>query len=504
MTTTTSDTDPGRDGLVRRAAPGLRASAPLLAVALACAVAAPAGAVTDEEVFRTFRFNFVNPGARSLAMGGAFVGIADDATAARANPAGLTNLIAPEFFLEMRVDQPSSVSITGLVEDPSGLAGGEMVPTTAASDPENELHPSFISWVRPFEHWTLGLSRQELLRARSSVENALTVPGAGVVSRADGRLDALIESYNVTAAFEVGDKVALGATLGWARLDFESRVDNFFDFGGGLVPDYATEIDDSDSDLTWTAGILYRPFNAFHVGAVYVDGPEFELSEQIFDTAPSSIGFRSALFLADFLGNRNASSLIPDGFVANPSMFDDPLAFTTGFTVPDRYGIGVGIRPTPAFTIAIDVVHVEFSDLQDGFVGNVNALTFPGDGFDVDKSVQNLDGSFPADYLTPDARFSFEDDTIYRLGMEYVWIHDEKTPFAVRWGAWSDPNFRLQGDFGSDGVFIAGNDTFPGGEDEIHFTLGFGFVLQDKFQADFAADFSDLGDTYLASFIYHF
>ena len=34
-------------------------------------------------------FNFSNPGARSLAMGGAFVGRADDASAAYANPAGL-------------------------------------------------------------------------------------------------------------------------------------------------------------------------------------------------------------------------------------------------------------------------------------------------------------------------------------------------------------------------------------------------------------------------------
>jgi long-chain fatty acid transport protein len=35
--------------------------------------------------------NLSNPGARSLALGGAFVALADDATAAFANPAGLTN-----------------------------------------------------------------------------------------------------------------------------------------------------------------------------------------------------------------------------------------------------------------------------------------------------------------------------------------------------------------------------------------------------------------------------
>jgi hypothetical protein len=47
-------------------------------------------------------YNFSVPGARSLAMGGAFVGLADDATAAYANPAGLTVLLQPEVSLEGR------------------------------------------------------------------------------------------------------------------------------------------------------------------------------------------------------------------------------------------------------------------------------------------------------------------------------------------------------------------------------------------------------------------
>ena len=47
-----------------------------------------------------FRFN--NPGARSTAMGGAFIGLADDATAAYANPAGLTILTEPEISAEFK------------------------------------------------------------------------------------------------------------------------------------------------------------------------------------------------------------------------------------------------------------------------------------------------------------------------------------------------------------------------------------------------------------------
>src|SRR5213595_521556 len=57
---------------------------------------------TDIESLSGLQFNFGNPGARSLGMGGAFLGLADDASAAEANPAGLTILRKPEFSMEGR------------------------------------------------------------------------------------------------------------------------------------------------------------------------------------------------------------------------------------------------------------------------------------------------------------------------------------------------------------------------------------------------------------------
>ena len=49
----------------------------------------------DNQSFNlNFRFN--SPGARANGMGGAFIGVADDATAAYTNPAGLTILTEPE------------------------------------------------------------------------------------------------------------------------------------------------------------------------------------------------------------------------------------------------------------------------------------------------------------------------------------------------------------------------------------------------------------------------
>src|SRR6185436_2563794 len=68
-----------------------------------CALASfrSARALTDEEILRDFRFNFNTPGARAMAMGGAYVGVADDATAADANPAGLCNLTTGQVFVEL-------------------------------------------------------------------------------------------------------------------------------------------------------------------------------------------------------------------------------------------------------------------------------------------------------------------------------------------------------------------------------------------------------------------
>src|SRR4051812_39135190 len=45
-------------------------------------------------------WSFSSPGARAGAMGGAFIGVADDASSTFTNPAGLTNLTRPQVYLE--------------------------------------------------------------------------------------------------------------------------------------------------------------------------------------------------------------------------------------------------------------------------------------------------------------------------------------------------------------------------------------------------------------------
>ena len=134
----------------------------------------PAAALTDEEIFRDLRFNLINPGARALAMGGAFVSLADDATAAQANPAGLATLSQSEYFAELRyIDNAAEASV---IEET--LPAGIDTFVATGTKTEDVLSPTFLSVVRVFKHWTLGLSYQEMLNIESSTVStfAFTFP----------------------------------------------------------------------------------------------------------------------------------------------------------------------------------------------------------------------------------------------------------------------------------------------------------------------------------------
>src|SRR5215207_7321933 len=82
----------------------------VLLPALVC-LAADASAQSSLQV--PIQFDFLNPSARSLAVGGAFVGLADDATAALVNPAGLVGLTRKEISIEGRYRQTTQPFLVG-------------------------------------------------------------------------------------------------------------------------------------------------------------------------------------------------------------------------------------------------------------------------------------------------------------------------------------------------------------------------------------------------------
>jgi hypothetical protein len=109
-----------------------------------------ASAQTNQEVNSAYQFNFSNPGARSLAMGGSLTGLADDATAALTNPSGLLLLPAPEVSFEVReFNYSNRFTNGGNLGTPTNMGADTISGITLGEANDSRFSPSFVSFTLP-------------------------------------------------------------------------------------------------------------------------------------------------------------------------------------------------------------------------------------------------------------------------------------------------------------------------------------------------------------------
>jgi long-subunit fatty acid transport protein len=421
-----------------------KAIAHALLAALSLAPAA-AFAITNDELNRGLQFNFSNPGARSLGLGGAFTGLADDATASYANPAGLTILRKPEFGLEARsTDFDSSYASGGefLLDpfDPSGV--GE----SSSSDSVSQV--SFASFVYPTERATLSVFYHRVGDFEGSVDadSIEYLDNLGPVGRIDPALGSIsyqVENFGAAVGFAVSDTFSIGATIAYSDFTLSSRTTR-----GGFDPGTSQRQRGSDDDIVFSLGALWQITPQWNLGLAYRDGGDFSYT---------------------------SSNVDEDG--------DLLVDLKTGFAVPDVFSAGLAFRPTDNWLFTLDVNFVEYSQLTD----DVDSI-FPGvvANLDVDDGTEIR---FGAEY----AFLEMATPMFLRAG---VWLDPDHRL------AYGGPT---PGDCNSDADFEACTDSilFPEGDDETHFSLGVGWAFS-TFVLDFAADFSDQVDTYSVSGVMRF
>ena len=197
----------------------------LLLVAAALCLAADASAQSSLQV--PIQFDFINPSARSLALGGAFVGLADDATAALVNPAGLIGLTRKEISIEGRFHRMTqsflaggrlSGSITGKGQDT--FQGPDFQPIT-----DSGTGLSFLSVVIPRGRFRFAGFRHELIRLEQDFASRGVFQFRGFDERdtaSSGRRTMSVDTYGASAAFEFA-----GASVGAGMLvqDFSLGFD---------------------------------------------------------------------------------------------------------------------------------------------------------------------------------------------------------------------------------------------------------------------------------------
>jgi len=443
----------------------------IVAVFAAGLAASSLSAQTNDKVNAGIQFNFSSPGARSLAFGGAFVGLTDDATAAFTNPAGLTNLSLPEVAFEVRswdytttfVDRGNasgqatggSNCVNGVGDCISGIVLGERA--------ENATGLSFISVVYPRGNWAVAAYRHELARFRAEFRDQGIFYDTGSVQTNPGRYFPLwakmeldIVNYGVSAALRVSEKLSLG--LGASFYDFSlssttrryntSGADPFAPGGRFGVPDYAdanlrnfiTQKGD-DTAFGFNAGFLVKATDALSIGGVFRQGPRL-----------------------DYVSTANR---------VNPA--GESTVVSTSLKVPDVFGLGLAYRLSDRATLSFDYDRVMYSQLTDDMKD-----AFDNPAVDV--------GS----YVVDDA------DELH-LGFEYV-ILTPRVIIPLRVGVWRDPDHKIR----YEGQFTEEQAYFRGGKDATHYTAGVGIVIGTPFEVNLAYDHSDAVKTLSVSAVIRF
>jgi long-chain fatty acid transport protein len=305
-----------------------------LALAAACA-AAPGFAITSDEVNAGIQFNFANPGARALGMGGAFLGLADDATAAYTNPAGLTILGASEIAVEYRHSDYTTPFSSGGSFRTTPFNDSNLGLDSADS---NNDSLSFLSYTYAGDSWALAAYRHQALafdlqyvQNEIGVEDAAGNPIATLPVKGT-RLEADLVNYGVSGAYRFSDQFSMGLGVVYSQFDLKSdtvRVGRNIQLQRG-----------NDSDVSFTLGALLKVNERWSVGAAYRRGGSFK--------------YRAGNFDAD----------------GNPLIVVD-----TGFDVPHVFGIGVSWRPSDNLAVTLDVNRVEYSRLTDSYDDIFNSAT---------------------------------------------------------------------------------------------------------------------------------
>ncbi len=282
-------------------------------------------AQSNERVYEELDFRFVTPGARAIAMGKTFVGLADDATAAYSNPAGLSNLLEQELSFEaMTTDIDHHRFIPS--ENGETQVFGDRV-----------YAPSFFSYAIPRSDFTFSFFRNVVQDHEEDFRwQSRFIPSIhDIESGYSGSLSVDAENYGIGASYLINPKISIGGTLTVSRIDAEISAQT------GLVrPLNETNTIDTDTAVGAILGVLVKPDKQWSIGAVYNTGSSFELISTV------SGRFGTGTALVDLSG-------------------DYPI----DYVIPDRLSAGASYRWNDHFTVAFDVSRIFYSQqITDNFL----------------------------------------------------------------------------------------------------------------------------------------
>lgn len=369
--------------------PSCRWAALLGVVGMTLAAQSPIGTIISEQS-RT-NFTVQGAGARAMGLGGAFIAVADDATAVSFNPAGLAQLLQPEVSLVAR----GTYRNVGY-QDFETSGGGRVLAVSDSLTSSTRFDPLFISATAPLKlggrNLVLQLSIQRAFAQNEDSDRTLhespTTAGPGLSGLLVQSINqsGQIDVYSFAAAYEVSQRILLGFSYNQWRGRWELDSSSLHTVGttSTFVSFHQTNALDGNN---FNLGLIWR-WPSWSLGLVHRTG-----------------------FHADYaFATRLTTNLPQGGFTGTP--------MTTGLHWPSETGVGYAFRPTDQWLITADLSHTLWSTTRYmSASARLNGQSF----FDFDKGDR-----------TPNA-------TDVHLGTEYLHITAGGSVIPLRMGVSREP-----------------------------------------------------------------
>ncbi len=329
----------------------------------------------------------VGSGARAAGMANAFIAIADDATAASWNPAGLIQLELPEMSLVYAFNRINE-----------SLLADSRIPEVEDTFGESSSQLNFASIVYPFTIGDRNLSasltyqRKYDFNRMSGLTLDDAVPGISRELRGDFDQSGGFGTITPSLAVEITPTLSVGASLHLWRSNLLGQNDFDVDTVIRDKQVFAT-FPTLNQDLTFTTHEQYDDFSgeSFVLGVLWNVAPKWNLALRVDSGFTGDIDYTLNQVTFDNLA----------GSVAGTALIDE----NREITLPWTYSVGAAWRVNDKLTLSFDASFTDYDDfyieLEDG------------------TEVSLVDGHDRDDPVT---KTKFDLTQTYRFGWEYVMI----------------------------------------------------------------------------------
>ena len=432
---------------------------------------APSSARAQQSLQVPIQFDFLSPGARSLALGSAFVAMADDATAAWTNPAGLWYLTDSEVSMEGRFQQFEQPFMTG------GRLSGDITRTLQDVIAGPQFLPlegdrtglSFLSGLYYNRHVRLAAYRHELLRVDQSFsyDGVLQFEPNDRFDNRDiafeGHRKIVIDNYGVSAGRRLAPSsdrwwggILVGAGVSMARFSLSYTASSFLheDLYGAPDPSQLLQRSAQTGDewaVAATAGVLVPVHSRVTLGAAYRHGPTFGFTSVVTPTASARVSAEERFDVPDVMAVGLRLGAFTRGAATNAGA--QPAA--------------VSEEPSGTWGLLVEYKRVQSSQLRSSYVASF------------------LRANDPAEKAYA---FSIDDSNELHLGAEYQFSRRRGRP-TLRGGIWYDPDHSIQYSSPTNDLYDERFRTsLSTGKDLWHYTFGLGLNRKGVLDFNFGGD----------------